>query len=89
MSIELKSGALGSMRLSLSTKIQAQLGDPNRIIDAVANKREGGKLPLQLVGLRETRALADEAAKPAIESALEEEKPVFDLSFLDEPNLDE
>lgn len=90
MSVELKSGTLGSMRLSLSAKIQAQLGDPSRVIDAVANKVDGGKLPLQLVGLRETRALADEAAKPSVvDSELDEKPSVFDLSFLDEANLDE
>ena len=93
MAIELKAGALGSMRLSLSPRIQAQLGDPNRIIEAVAVKRDAGKLPLTMIGLKETRQVAD-AQILSQKSELDTPEPEpahtqFDLTMFQEPSLDE
>jgi len=71
VNIELQSGALGSIRLSLSPRIQQQLANPSRTIDVAANKDTVAKgneavsqnsqpgNGLKMLGLTETRKLAD------------------------------
>lgn len=84
--VELKSGHLGTvMRLSLSPRIQAQLGDPSRVIDSVANKATSGQLPLSMLGLKETRELASQPAGSSLDDASPTEQ--FDISFLDGVDL--
>ncbi len=72
MTVDLNGGHLGSIRLTLSPRIQAQLGNPDRIIDGVAYAVPQGKLPLQMLSLKETRGVVDEHVR-AKQSAPESE----------------
>lgn len=54
LDLELKSGNLGSIRMSLSHRVQAQLANP-RIIDV-----EGHRVDREMLSLDETRKLVDE-----------------------------
>lgn len=71
LTVDLNGGHLGSIRLTLSPRIQAQLGNPERIIDGVVAGGQQAKLPLQMLSLKETRSEVDahvRATQPEPES---------------------
>lgn len=90
ISLELQSGELGTIRLNLSPRIQQQLNDQSRVIEAVANRQSDGTgapgtrlKDLEMLGLQETRKIAD--GKPILESDLLPKGPIDQLSdFFDE-----
>lgn len=66
MNLELQSGHLGTLRLNLSPRVQAQLSNPNRVIEAkVVGSQDTTpkKQNLEMLGIAETRKLA-----PIVES---------------------
>ncbi len=73
VSVTLKSGDLGMIRLRLSPALQGQLQDGSRTIDVTPSHPAGGKLALEMLKLSETRALvADEnESKDVAKSALD------------------
>lgn len=90
--LELSGGNVGSIRLSLSPKIQEQLATPGRVIDGVANNAaKARKLTdsLQMLKLGETRELIEGTAQPKTHTAesLDPRPKQFDTSNL--PSVDE
>lgn len=62
--LELQSGNLGTLRLNLSPKVQAQLTNPDRVIDGVVRKQTPAATgDLKMLGLRDTRSLVVPAEK--------------------------
>lgn len=59
--VELKSGHLGTLKLNISPRVQAQLANPERVIDGVAKPVEpvaaGRQDDLQMLSLNDTRQL--------------------------------
>lgn len=77
--VELQGGHLGSIRLNLSPRIQAQLGNPSRVIDVTPRQVNGeSSLNLQMLKLGETRNLADKSQKEHDQSRLDEKNEALD-----------
>lgn len=81
--VTLQSGDLGTMSLTFSPAIQAQLGNPNRVIEGVAsNAKKAGENSLKnlsMLGLNETRGLVD--SKAEVKSEQQKISDAFDKLF--------
>lgn len=69
-SVELPGGNIGMIRLTLSPAIQAQLQQPNRVIDMVANRDQTATRTanLEMLNLSDTRKVASDAARSVLET---------------------